>query len=124
MTAHQNFTIYEGESKTIRIAVTDTEDGDPTPLTGATAITWRVSTGPDSETAIIEKTLADGEISLEDSVADDGVDDDRIDIVLDAGDTTGKGGNSYYHECRVVDAASLPYVVASGRMKVMQSNTG
>ena len=116
----QNISVYENTATTIEITVTDSKTGDPAPMTGATAILWRVSTGPDSETSIIEKTLAAGEISLGN---EDGT-DDRIDIDLDATDTDDLGGNVYYHECRVTDASAEPFVVSAGRFEIERSNTG
>ena len=119
-TTGQTITVYEGEDKTIAISVTDTTGGTAVNYAGATAITWRVTTDAESETAIIEKTLADAEISL----ADDEGTNDQIVIVLDAADTTSIGPETYYHECRVVDSSGDSQVVAVGDFVLKASSSG
>lgn len=119
-TENQHISVYEGEDKTIKISVTDTSGGSAVDLSGASEITWSVTSGATSGTAIITKTKTGGEITL----ANDAGTSDQIVIALDAADTQGQEGNSLYHECRVLDAASKSHVVAVGGFSVRHSATG
>lgn len=113
----QDITVYEGEDKTIKISVTDTEGGSPVDLTGATSITWLVTASYLSVLKLIEKQLSNG-IILE----NDAGSNDRIVIPLDSADTVGMGGKTYYHECRIVDVSAKSHVVAVGDISVISSS--
>mgnify|MGYP001046047535 FL=1 len=122
MTAEgQSFTIYEGEDKTVNISVTDSDGGSPVNLGSPTSVTWQVKYSASTSTAaLIEKTYADGEISI----ANDAGTNDQLQIALDAADSQGLEGAQYYHECRVVDGSADNHVVTSGYMTVKHSATG
>ena len=114
----QNKTVWEGEDKNIQFTVrTQRVGGAPVDLTGST-VTWVVTTGPTSNTAIISKTSAAGEITFD----DDGGTNNRVNIALDAVDTQGLEGRQLYHECRVVDLAGDISIVATGNFTIKNSS--
>ena len=122
MTAEsQNFTIYEGEDKTVDIYVTESSGGSTVNIGTPTSITWSVkASAATAASALIEKTYAGGQIA----VGNGNGTNDKLSITLDAADSQGLEGETYYHECRVVDAASDNHVVTTGAMSVRNSATG
>ncbi len=119
-TTGQNITVWEGEDKNIQITVrTRRVGGAPVNLTGST-VTWVVTTGADSNTAIISKTSTAGEITFD----DDGGTNNRANIALLAADTQTLEGRTLYHECRVEDVAGDDAVVATGIFRIKNSSTG
>lgn len=121
MTAYnQDISVYESEDRVIKIILLDEENGSPASITDATEILWRVSLRGTSEVPIFEKTLSGlGGIVLETT----NISDDTIEITLDAADTEDRGGEEYYHECRVTLSTGNSIVVASGIFAVRFSST-
>jgi len=121
MTAQgQDITVYEGEDKTIDIYVTDSAGGSTVNLGTPTSVTWTVkASASTTESDLISKTLAAGEIS----VGDGNGTNDKLSIALDSADTQGLEGSTYYHECRVVDGSSDNHVVTVGKITVNHSAT-
>jgi hypothetical protein len=78
------------------------------------------SSASTTDAALIEKTYAAGTIT----VGNGNGTNDKLSIDLDAADSQGLEGESYYHECRVVDGASANHVVTSGTLSVNHSATG
>jgi hypothetical protein len=95
-----DFTMYQGDSKTLQVTVL-TEAGGPADLAGA-AIRWQLATkikGP----AIVEKAIGSG-ITLVDAAAG------RFDVALDPPDTEPLTGVHYY-EAEVVNLAIVSTVL-------------
>ena len=96
-TTDQDFTMWAGEAKTIRIPVTDDEAGAPLTLTGA-ALAWAI-VRIHGAVALVSKTSGGGGITLEDG---DGTDDVAV-ITLDPEDTQALAGR-YRHELAITGA--------------------
>ena len=122
MTAEsQDFTVYEGEDKTIEISVLTESGGSPVNLGTPTSVVWNVKYSSSStEDALITKTYADAEITVTDGDATN----DKLQIDLVAADTQGMEGKAYYHEARVVDGDADNHVISSGTITVKHSSTG
>lgn len=100
-----------GDDKTLRFTITDdgTSAGTPVNITGAT-ITFKVTSGPTSTTAIIEKSTAGG-ITITDGP--NGV----CTVALVAADTAALAGD-YWYELQVVDASANTTTTTFGRLPI------
>lgn len=90
---NQNFDFYAGDSKIVRITVTD-ENGDPVPLDTITAADWRLSREPGGP-ALISKAHGSG-VTVTNPAG--GV----VQVVLQPADTAGREG-FYAHELVITD---------------------
>lgn len=103
-----NISMFAGESRTLRITVTDEESEDPIDITTATSIELQVKKRPgDADPPLISKSLLSG-ISL---LAQSGDTLGQADAVLEPSDTASLRG-LYYWDVVVTISGSRQYVVA------------
>jgi hypothetical protein len=107
----QNFDIYQGEVKILRMPITD-DNNLPVDLAN-TAITWIMYRQTTKE-IIVTKTLNNG-IEIVGNTTD-GI----IDITIDPADTTDLLMCQLNHECKIVDAIG-PSVVCVGIVNILDS---
>ena len=110
----QNFVMWQGEDKTLRIPIVD-GDGDPVNLTGST-VRWEMFKPTADPVAV--KTTGDG-ITLYNAAGTN----DGIQIEIDPADTTDVTDGEYSHECRVTDGAGNKAVVFVGLVTLYYSET-
>lgn len=104
----QNFTVIQGDTKVLTIAVTD-EAGSAKVLTGSTK-RWKAF-----DNLGVEKiSKADGDITL---VNVDGT-DDGLRFTLAPSDTVNLAPGPYPHEAEVVDSGSNVSTVTKGTLRV------
>jgi len=117
---NQDFTIYEGEDKELDFYVLTDSSGTPVNVGVPTSATWVMKDNAKaSATAHISKTYAGGGITIH--AGDDTT--DLVRVTLDAADTQGYEGKTYYHECRVEDGSGDSHVIATGDITVAHSAT-
>ena len=115
MMTDQNFTMHRGDSRRLKITVTDA-GGDPKPLTGA-SITWAMArdrTAP----VLVQKTIAAGVTITNPSGGEFIVDiapADTEDL-----DLLRSGSRSFYHEAQVTDSAGAVATVTTGTVTVLR----
>lgn len=103
----QNDTMVSGDDKSIVFTCYE-EDGVTTVnVSGATAVTWALGTGP-SATPTLTKTLAAGQIAVSGSLAT---------VTLDAIDTAALSGKCY-HELQLIDDAGDTFTGAKGYITI------
>lgn len=107
----QNFEIYQGEVKIIRLPIVD-DDNLPLDLTNAT-ITFKVYRKTTKE-VVITKTLSDGISAV--GPLTDGV----IDITIDTEDTRNLNIGKFNHQCGVTDAVG-PSIVCVGTVDILEN---
>lgn len=113
----QDFTMYQAESRILRIPITDA-DGDPVTLTGAT-VRWEVYRNVEGTiTTVLAKTTSD-DIALYNAAGTN----DGIQITLAPADTTSLATGNFTHECRVTDSSGNQDVVFIGKMTLYASQT-
>lgn len=108
---NQDFTLYQGETKTLRVPVVDA-DGAPQTLTGAEVVweAWRTPGSPViSKGATITLYSAEGT-------------NDGVQIPLLPADSEAVQPAVYTHECRVT-LAGAEGVIFTGKMTVLYSET-
>ena len=107
-----DFTMHQGETKTVDFTITD-QDGDDVALAGAAA-TWKMALNPDvpdgDET--LKKTSADAEITFANNVAT---------VALDPTDTATVTAGVYYHELRITGAGAVIESPTSGYVTIVES---
>jgi hypothetical protein len=109
---NQNFTMKQGEDKTITVALTS--DGTtPYGSTAGLTFTWKVFTDENATSALITKTTSSG---ITNGTS-------QITIAVAKADTSGQSPANYFHECRVVDGSSKEEVVFSGGLNLLASPT-
>lgn len=113
-TENQNFEMWQGESVTLDVPITD-ENNAAFAMTGST-VAWKLTTF--GGTLVLSKSTAD-DVSLEDSAGTD----DMVRVVISPGDTRTVAPNSYYQECRITDASSDENVLFTGRVDLYESQT-
>lgn len=106
---NQNFNMYAGESKTIPVTATNTEDGTPIALDGVSSIKWgmRKIHGASND---VDKDSASG-ITVTDAI------NGKFTINLDANDTRTLSGD-FIHEARVVDSLGKESLVMKGIINI------
>lgn len=110
----QNLTLFQGETQTVRIPVTNAS-GAPITLTGASVV-WRVTTA--SGATVLSKTSGGGGITLITTT----ITSDTIAIAIDPADTLGLAAATYLHECRItIDGEQA--VVTAGALTLLASRT-
>ena len=111
-TTDQNFTMWQGEDKTITVALVD-GDGAAYGSTAGLTFTWEVFATKNSDTALISLSTGSG---ITNGTSE-------ITMVLDKTDTNALDPGTYYHECRVVDGSSDEDVVFTGGLTLEASPT-
>lgn len=109
-TTGQNFTMWQGEDKSITVTLTDA-DGGAIDTAGLT-FTWSMAEDA-SETALLTKSTGSGITNGSSAIT----------IALDEADTDDVAAGTYYHECRVVDGSSQHDVVFTGGLTLKESLT-
>ena len=106
----QNFSMFSGDDKLLRVTITDANNGDlPFNLTGTTSTIWKA--GRTSSSAVkVTKTLGSG-ITITDAV--NGI----LEITLTPADTAALQGD-YYHELQIVDASGKKRTVLAGTASI------
>lgn len=115
MMTGQDFTMYRGDSRRIKITVTDAA-GDPKSLTGASII-WAMARDK-SAPALVQKTTASG-VAITNPAGGEFV----VDLL--PGDTEEldlprSGTRSYYHEAQIVDSAGAVATVTTGTVTLLR----
>jgi hypothetical protein len=107
---NQNFSMFAGDTKTIRVTVTDVT-GAPKDITGA-SITWamQIIYGVD-----IKKSTTDGTIEIVNAVGG------LYDISVIPSDTEGFAQGFYQHQSEVLDNDGISEVVLSGTVTINNS---
>ena len=104
----KNFTMYSGDSKDIRIDVTDA-DGEPANLATPVAVRWQLARSATQE-PLISKSLEDGEITMDGASSF---------IVTLAPEDTIELSGKYYHEAEVILIGGIVATVVSGTARVL-----
>ena len=111
---NQDFEVWQGDDKQLRVSVTDPDTGDPKGLSGVGAIEW-VLVDTDGS-VLLSKTLSGGGITVTD--ANGGV----FTVTLDASDTAAIDPGYFRHEADVEDAAGDSVTVTVGTAQVHESH--
>ena len=111
-TTGQNFTMWQGEDKTITVNLVD-GDGVAYGSTSGLTFTWSVATSESATAATFTKTTGSG-ITNGTSL---------ITITIDEADTDDLAAGSYYHECKVVDGSGKADVVFTGGLTLKDAIT-
>jgi hypothetical protein len=111
-TTGQNFTMWQGEDKTITVSLTNSS-GSPYGDTDGLVFTWKVATSESATTALITKATGSG---ITNGTS-------QITIAIDEADTDDMAPGTYYHELRVVDTSSDHDVVLCGGLTLKDSIT-
>jgi hypothetical protein len=109
---NQNFSMWQGENKTIEIAVVD-ENGNVVEIQEGTKAIWKLLDSVASTEAHVTKTELNG-ISWKVG--------GLIDIELTPSDTATLLG-VYYHELRIIDPNLSEHVITTGKVTIKQSAT-
>lgn len=111
----QNFAVLAGDSKVLKVTVTD-ENGVPLPLAGTLSATWRLARsrrGAD----LLTKALGSGVTILTDQAAAGEANCGRLNILISSADSEALDGE-YFHDCQIVDATGAQSTVFFGRVNV------
>ncbi len=108
----QDFEMYSGESKNIKITLTDEKSDTPLDVSNAT-ITWVMKRSAKFPTNLIEKSTVNSEIEIVDAV--NGV----VKVKLISADTESLEG-LYYHSAKIVDVLENTSVLLTGMVKVVK----
>lgn len=111
-TENQNFSMYSGETKSLPFTATNTEDGSPINLSGAT-IKWALKRALNTANAVYKDTTSG--ITVTDAA--NGV----FTISLIPGDTQSLTGN-YIHAAEVTDSSGNVSVVTVGTATITKIN--
>lgn len=114
----QNFSLFAGDAKTLKVTVFD-EDGDPIPLAGVQAVTWRLARTARS-VPVLTKTMGAGVTVIADDADEGGANCGRLDVVIESADSDPLDGE-YVHECQIVDASGARSAIFYGRANVAPS---
>jgi len=107
----QDFTVYQGESKTLQLTIVDGAAAAKN-LTGISAVTWRL--GPlGGGAAALTKSLAAGVTVV-------GATSGRIDVALATADTAALAAGHYLHLTEVIDVAGDTETVTVGTVTVKE----
>ncbi len=109
-------TMQSGDSKTLRIPITNADTGAPADLTGASA-RFGIFAEAGSTTALVSKSTAGGAITIVNVNATN----DGLQLALLPADTAGLGnarGQAYYIEAEVVDAFGNVDTVMTGTLTI------
>ena len=109
----------EGDDAEFAFEVTD-ESGAEVDLSSVTEITWLFADSEYSDTTHAEKTQSGGGITVD----DDGgnlSEQSRVVVSVAGADTDGFGGDSYYHELEIEDAAGDKETAAKGTFVIRDS---
>ena len=112
MRTAENFEMWSGEDKVIRVTVKDSA-GAALPLTGM-SVSWKLARAR-SAAALVTKTTADG-IALV-----SGGSGGQFDITLMPADTDALAG-TFLHEAEITDTAGKKSTVFSGRALILANN--
>ena len=115
---NQDFTMFQGEDKQIRVPVTDS-DGDPVDMGSFTTVTWLLFTNKAATAATLTKQTGGSGITVI-SINDT---NDGVQILLETDDTHEVAKGTYYHECRGIDGAGNEGVLFEGSLNLKQSKT-
>jgi hypothetical protein len=111
---NQNFEMWQGEDKTIRVNLYNSSGAAYGSLAGLT-FTWKVFLDESETSAVISKTTGSG---ITNNASD------YIDIAISKANTVSLDAPvRYYHECRVVDASAKEDVVFVGTLMLWLSPT-
>ena len=108
----QNLEIWAGYDWEIDVDIFDDDQVTPMPMTGL-SLQWFLASVYDRSRTIIEKTSTAGGIVISDPGA--------ATIILNDTDTSVLGGQPYYHELAVIDAAGTVKPVLSGSVTIKKS---
>ena len=111
-TTDQNFTMWQGEDKTITVNLVD-GDGVAYGDTSALTFTWKVATSAFASSVLLTKSTGSG---ITNGTS-------KIEIEINETDTDDWTSATYYHECRVVDGSSEEDVVFVGGLTLEDSIT-
>ncbi|MCP5385952.1 MAG: hypothetical protein H6916_03935 [Novosphingobium sp.] len=111
----QNFTMAAGDRRVLKVTVFD-EAGDPVPLAGTTAVTWKLGRTARS-VPVVSKGLGDGVTLATDQAAAGQANCGRLDVLIDTADSADLIGE-YLHECRMTAADGTPTRIFYGRVFV------
>ncbi|WP_298399524.1 hypothetical protein [Sphingobium sp.] len=114
----QNFSLFAGDAKTLKVTVFN-EEGDPIPLAGVQAVTWRLARTARS-VPVLTKTIGAGVTVIADDAAEGGANCGRLDVVIESADSDPLDGE-YVHECQIVDASGARSAIFYGRANVAPS---
>lgn len=106
---HQDFTMYEGEAKTITVTEVDSED-----ISGQD-IEYIIADEPTDDPEITKDTSGSG-VSITDGA------NGEFEIELEPSDTQGMSGQ-FYHEARLKDGAGTQAVLFTGEVQIRHSVT-
>lgn len=109
MTENYHDTLYNGESRTVEVTVTD-EDG-PMDLTNGSA-TWVLQASDGTEALRKESS---GDITLTDPA------EGKLTIAISATDSSGLAAEQHRHFLRVQDASGNVAVALRGRLNIQES---
>lgn len=116
----QNFSFYQGETKTLEVLITDGDnENEPFSLTNVIEIDW--GAWVDINTRILTKRLTLGAPDNIVRFSSAGT-DDALRMNFTVTDTQTLLGD-YYHECRIIDAAGNQDVIFIGTMTIGDSRT-
>lgn len=102
-------TIYQGDTCTIEVTVTDQVTGATVDMDGA-AITWVLSKSPGGDALLTKSTSAGG-------ITVGGTGNSVITVTIDAGDTDEFVGG-YWHELEVRDSIGQVFTVLQDRVNI------
>ena len=114
----QNFTLAAGDQRVLKVTVFD-EAGEPVPLAGTSAVTWKLGRTARSNPALT-KELGSGITIAATNAAAGQANCGRLDVTITAADSADLIGE-YVHECRLIDAAGSPVRIFHGRVFVAPS---
>jgi len=115
MTKRVNFSAFSGDDVLLKFTITDADNaGAPKSLTGAT-LTWAFAPAQGSA-ATITKTSPAGGIEITSEA------NGLAEVSIDAADTLGVAGGTYYHELQVVDSGGDTATAAYGNV-ILLNNT-
>ncbi len=105
--SEQDFTLYAGNFKRVRIVVSDI------PYDLATAeIVWGMSRDPKGD-SLVTKDSDGGGITVEN--------ENEVVIIIDDNDTEDLVLGRYYHECGMLDTSGRPFTLAAGWIDLRQT---
>lgn len=111
-----NFTIFQGESKRLRVPVTDFTVTPPAPFSlVGTTINWSACVKGSEATAIIPKD--NGGVG---GITVSGVNNDTIEVFITEANTLALAG-TYQHQCQVKKGTDA-VVVFAGTMTILAGN--
>mgnify|MGYP000892708861 FL=1 len=104
----QDFKMTAGDTRVLRIAVTDT-DGEQVDLAGATARWWMARSSRSTGASVLVQKSTSGGVSIDEQTG-------IVTVTISPADTEGLSAGLYYHELEIVDGNGAVSTVTTGKV--------